>query len=85
MSKQWGHGFNTGSVEGRTLGEADGRGLAQWEMANEMRVLFCALITSHKRDDANAFWATVEIAKTTIGKYANFDEDDWAVFRNDKA
>jgi len=56
----------------------------QWFIANEMRVLFCALITAHKRKDFNAFWATVEIAKTTLSKYANFNDDDWAVFRNDK-
>jgi len=84
MSKQWGHGFNKGMSEGHDLGEGEGRCLAEWKMANEMRVLLCALITAHKREDSNAFWATAEIAKTVIGKYAVFDDEDWAVFRGGK-
>ena len=48
-----------------------------------MRILFCALITAHKRRDDNAFWATVEIAKHQLSKYANFNDEDWALFRND--
>ena len=84
MSKQWGHGFYTGSIEGRALGESEGAGISQWTIANEMRVILCALITSHKREDENAFWATVEIAKVVIGKYADFDDGDWAVFRSDQ-
>ena len=85
MSKQWGHGFNTGMAEGHDLGEGAGRGLAEWKIANEMRVLFCALITAHKRHDGLAFYATIEIVKTVLSKYANFDEEDWAVFRRDVA
>jgi hypothetical protein len=57
--------------------------LGKVEVAHEMRVLFCALITAHKRKDFNAFWATVEIVKHNLGQYANFSDDDWAVFRND--
>lgn len=80
LSKQWGHGFATGAAEGF----ADGRALEQeatsYLVANEMRVLFCALITAHKRDDENAFWATVELTKKVLGTYANFDEKDWRVF-----
>ena len=85
MSKQWGHGFNKGMAEGHEAGEGAGHDMAAWKIANEMRVLFCALITAHKREDPNAFWATVEIAKATVGKYANFDDEDWAVFRGDTA
>lgn len=84
MSKQWGHGFHSGEKNGVEIGVAEGRAIAEWKIANEMRVLFCALISAHKREDHNAFWATVEIAKSTIGKYANFDENDWSVFRSGK-
>ena len=52
-------------------------------MAQEMRVLFCALVTAHKRNDNSAFWATVDIAKVVIGQHANFNEEDWALFRRD--
>ena len=69
MSKQWGHGYS----------------YAGYKIANEMRVILCALITAHEREDSSAFWATVEIAKTVVGKYANFNDEDWAVFRKDSA
>jgi hypothetical protein len=52
-------------------------------MAQEMRVLLCALITAHKRKDNTAFFATVDIAKKTLSEYANFSDEDWAVFRGD--
>ena len=65
------------------VGEASGKGVAQWKIANEMRVLFCALVTAHKREDSLAFWATVAITKSIISKYANFDDEDWDVFRSD--
>ena len=45
------------------------------ELAQEMRVLFCALITAHKRDDWCAFWAIVEITKSHLGTYANFTDE----------
>ena len=80
MSKQWGHGFNTGLSEGHEIGEGTGRCSTGWHIAQEMRVLFCALITAHKREDYSAFYATVEIAKTTLSKYVNFNDEDWAVF-----
>lgn len=83
MSKQWGHGFHSGMSEGIDIGEGQGKCLNGYFMANEMRVLLCALITSHKRRDEQAFFATVEIAKATVGKYANFSDEDWAVFRGD--
>ena len=54
------------------------------QLAHEMRVILCALITAHKREDSNSFWATVEIAKTHLGTYAAFSDDEWAVFRDDK-
>lgn len=57
--------------------------LSGWKVAQEMRVLFCALITAHKRKDEIAFYATVEIVKKSLSQYANFDEEDWALFRRD--
>lgn len=83
MSKQWGHGFHAGERDGYELGKNEGEGFTGYKIANEMRVLFCALITAHKRNDYRAFYATVEIVKTTLSKYCNFNEEDWAVFRND--
>lgn len=83
MSKQWGHGYNTGTMDGFREGTNSGESMAQWKVANEMRVILCALITAHKREDANAFWATVEIAKAVAGKYVNFNDEDWAVFSGD--
>jgi hypothetical protein len=85
MSKQWGHGYNVGEKNGVEIGTNSGEFLAGHKIANEMRVILCALITAHKREDSNAFWATVEIAKTVVGKYANFNDEDWAVFRKDSA
>ena len=83
MSKQWDDGFNAGMKEGHELGEGSGRCFTGWKIAQEMRVLFCALITAHKRHDGLAFYATIEILKTTLSKYANFNDEDWAVFRRD--
>ncbi len=80
---KWGNSFERGYSEGHDAGECFGRDIATWQMAHEMRVLFCALITAHKRKDHQAFWSTVEIAKSTVGKYANFDDEDWSVFRGD--
>jgi hypothetical protein len=65
-------------------GEAIGEKYGQHKVADEMRVILCALITAHKRKDTMAFWSTVEIAKTVLGKYAIFNEEDWALFRNDR-
>lgn len=64
-------------------GCAAGETVMAYEMANQMRVLFCALITAHKRNDGLAFYATVEIVKGVLGKYVNFNEEHWAVFRRD--
>ena len=85
MSKQWGHGYSVGEMNGFKEGVINGEGYAEYKIANEMRVILCALITAHDRDDSSAFWATVEIAKTVVGKYANFNDEDWAVFRKDSA
>ena len=63
-------GFNSGKAVGQLL------------MAEEMLVLFCALITAHKVAPV-AFWPTVEIVKKTLASYAGFDDDDWAMFRKD--
>ncbi len=65
------------------MGENAGYDVAKWHIAQEMRVLFCALITAHKRDDNSAFFATVDIAKTTLAKYVRFNDEDWALFRGD--
>ena len=64
---------------GNEIGRADGR----YHLAQQMRVLVCALVTAHKRDDSNAFWATVEIIKVTLGNEATFSDSDWAIFRGD--
>lgn len=83
MSKEWGHGFNEGKRAGFDCGNEWGETTIKMSMANEMRVLFCALITAHKRNDEFAFYATVEIVKTILSKYWNFNDEDWAVFRKD--
>lgn len=51
MSKQWGHGYKTGAMDGFREGTNSGEIMAQWEVANEMRVILCALVTAHKRED----------------------------------
>lgn len=66
-----------------TEGEISGKRFAEYIVAQEMRVLFCALITAHKRHDDSAFFATVEIAKHHMSKYVDFDDEDWALFRRD--
>ena len=58
--------------------------LLRWKMANEMRVLFCALVTAYKRNDSLAFWATVEITKKTLRQHINISDEEWHVFRSDK-
>lgn len=60
-----------------------GEFIGSYNTAQQMRVLFCALITAHKREDHTAFWATVEIAKHQLSSWANFDAEDWALFRDD--
>ena len=84
MSKQWGHGFNAGERSGVELGEASGRAITGYDLAQQMRVILCSLITAHKKDDFCAFWASVEIAKTTLSQYANFSDEDWRLFRGDE-
>lgn len=80
MSKQWGHGFATGAAEGFAEGQALEKNATAYTVANEMRVLLCAIITAHKQEDELAFWATVELAKKALGSYANFDEKQWRIF-----
>lgn len=58
-----------------------GRVFGQYAMTDEMRVLFCALITAHNKNDDSAFFATVEIVKTTLRARRNFSEDEWHIFR----
>lgn len=64
-------------IEGKKFGEWFGN----VKLAQKMRVILCALITAHKKQDEEAFWATVEIAKATIGERINFSEEEWAIFR----
>lgn len=66
-----------------SAGEKIGKKCGSYFVAEEMRVLFCALITAHKREDERAFYATVEIAKTTLNKYATYDDEEWSLFRGD--
>lgn len=53
------------------------------ELAHEMRVCVCALITAHKREDWNGFWAAVEITKAALGQYILITDEEWAIFRDD--
>lgn len=85
MSAEWGHGYHTGSREGFADGKALEKTATAYMVASQMRVILCALITAHQRDDHNAFWATVEIGKKTLSSYANFSEEDWRVFRGPPA
>ena len=85
MSSQWGHGFYKGAVEGVKSGQENGETVGKYMLANQMRVLLCALIAAHKKEDHSAFWSTVEIAKATLNQSANFTDDEWAIFRNDKS
>lgn len=66
-------GFKTGNK----LGESTGF----YMMANQMRVLFCALITAHQKKDDLAFWSTVEIVKANINQHAVFTDKEWDIFR----
>ena len=79
MAKQWGHGFH----KGRSEGIDEGAQLALYQMAQKMRVLFCVLVTAHKRGDSCAFWAAVEIIKHELGEHAFFNAEDWALCRGD--
>jgi hypothetical protein len=81
MSKQWGAGFHKGVADGFKSGDKLGSVVGQYKMANEMRVLFCALITAHTKKDDSAFWSTVEIAKATLNQHANFSDAEWDIFR----
>lgn len=80
MSKQWGHGYATGAAEGFSDGKALEKQATAYEVAQEMRVLICALVTAYKQEDSIAFWATVELAKKALGAYANFENRHWSVF-----
>lgn len=71
-------------IQAHEIGVSEGRGITEYMMAGEMLVLFCALITAHKRRDEDAFFSTVEIAKKTLGSYRKFSPEDWAVFRGDR-
>lgn len=82
-SEDFRNGWEKGYVEGEGFGYERGLRNAKWRTAQEMRVLFCALITAHKRHDDSAFFASVEIAKHHLSQYANFDDEDWALFRLD--
>jgi hypothetical protein len=82
-SEDFRDGWERGMTEGEKFGYERGLRNAGWKTAQEMRVLFCALITAHKRRDESAFWATVEIAKQNLSQHANFNAEDWALFRRD--
>lgn len=75
--------YKDGFINGFNSGITSDAMVNKWLVAHEMRVLFCALITAHKRRDDSAFFATVKIAKSHLSKYANFDDEDWALFRCD--
>lgn len=75
--------YERGFNEGFKTGVGNEKTVSQYFMAQEMRVLFCALITAQKVNDSIAFFATVEIVKKTLSAYANFEEKDWDIFRTD--
>ena len=64
---------------GQKFGEEHGK----YELAQQMRVLVCALVTAHQKADFHAFWATVEIIKSHLNVYVSFDEEDWDIFRGE--
>jgi hypothetical protein len=69
--------------DGHDMAEAEGAAFSQWKMANDMRILFCALITCYKREDYLGVESTIEIIKNNLSQYVKFKDEDWAVFRND--
>jgi hypothetical protein len=70
-------------IDGHDMGGAEGAAFAQWKMANDMRILFCALITCYKKEDYLGVESMIEIIKNNLSQYVKFKDEDWAVFRND--
>jgi hypothetical protein len=64
-------------------GQQSGEAIAGWRIAQEMRVLFCALVQLGKKGDSSAYWAMVKIIQNNLSQYVNFEEEDWAIFRGD--
>lgn len=64
-------------------GHRDGLFWGQFHLAGKMRVLIAALLTAKEKEDSLAFWDTVEIIKIVLGKYQNFTEEEWHIFRPD--
>ena len=69
--------------DGHDMGKTVGCDFAQWKMAHDMRILFCALITCYKKEDHSGVYATIEIIKNNLSQYVKFKDEDWAIFRND--
>ena len=76
-------GYEEGSV-GLECCVQSGKADANYLMAEEMRVLFCALITAHKVNDYGAFYATIEIVKKTLAAHIKYEDKHWDIFRTDK-
>jgi len=53
-------------------------------MAQEVRVLICSLNAAHNVRDEMAFMSAIEVAKLTLSKYANFNDEDWSLFQPHK-
>ena len=76
MSKQWGHGFFKGIVEG----EQTGKSLSGFEIAMQFRVLLSALVVAHKNGDEQAFYSTISIAQAVILQHTNLEKSSFKVF-----
>lgn len=57
---------------------------ATYLMAQEVRVLICSLNAAHNVRDEMAFMSAIEVAKLTLSKYANFNDEDWSLFQPHK-
>ena len=67
-----GHGYSVGEMNGFKEGVINGEGYAEYKIANEMRVILCALITAHKREDSNAFLGNGRNSKDRCWKICQF-------------
>ena len=79
-SEDFRNGWEDGFQQGQEFGYERGLRNVGCLIADEMRVLLCALVAAHKHGDDSAFWATVAITRTNLSLHATFSEEDWALF-----
>ena len=82
-SEDFRNGWEKGHQEGQKFGYERGLRNGGLVIANEMRVLLCALIAAHKRCDDGAFSSTVVMAQRSLSVHVNFSDEDWNLFRCD--